>query len=105
MTDVLEPPWIWSTSKVDAQNNVVSFGPILTLMSIILSAATSFKGNKNNDANDVSNFYCRRTSTAHQKSIDLMGRGGGQVVSMVAFNSDDASSNPAEYSFYSVNSF
>ena len=31
-------------------------------------------------------------------------RGGGQVVSLPASNSDDSSSNPAEvYSFYSVN--
>ena len=44
MTDVLEPPWIWSTSKVDAQNNVVSFGPMVTLLSLVLSAITSFKG-------------------------------------------------------------
>ena len=33
-----------------------------------------------------------------------MGRDGGQVVSVLAFYSDDPSSNPAEvYSFYSVN--
>ena len=30
-----------------------------------------------------------------------MGRGGGQVVSVLAFNSDDLSSNPVEaYSFF-----
>ena len=30
-----------------------------------------------------------------------MGRGGGQVVSVLAFNSNDPSSNPAEaYSFF-----
>ena len=33
-----------------------------------------------------------------------MGSGGGRVVSVLAFYSDDTSSNPAEvYSFYSVN--
>ena len=32
-----------------------------------------------------------------------MGSGGSQVVSVLTFNSDDPSSNPAEvYSFYSV---
>ena len=31
----------------------------------------------------------------------IMGRGGGQVVSVLAFYSDDQSSNPADaYSFY-----
>ena len=34
----------------------------------------------------------------------LLGRGGGQVVTVLAFCTDDPSSNPAEvYSFYSVN--
>ena len=33
-----------------------------------------------------------------------MGRGGGQVVSVLAFNSDDPSSNPAKvYCSYSLN--
>ena len=31
--------------------------------------------------------------------------GGGQVVCILVFYSDNASSNPTEYSFYSVNSF
>jgi hypothetical protein len=57
MTDVLEPPWIQSTKRVDAQNHVVSFGPILTLFSLILSAVTSFKGKKGLYVDDVTHTF------------------------------------------------
>ena len=35
----------------------------------------------------------------------MMGRGGGQMVSVLAFNSDDPSSNPAESTVFSVKLF
>ena len=43
-------------------------------------------------------IYCNHT---HLK-IDCLGRGGGQVVSVLAFYSDDPSSNPAEVYNFSV---
>ena len=36
------------------------------------------------------------------QQVCFMGRGGGQVVNVLAFNSDDPSSNPAEPYIYSV---
>ena len=38
------------------------------------------------------------------KALNSLGRGGGHVVSVLVFYSDDPSSNPAEaYSFYTKN--
>ena len=42
----------------------------------------------------------RRSVLSHDKESNILGRSGGQVVSVLAFYSDDLSSNPADtYSF------
>ena len=41
-------------------------------------------------------------SNGERVKVLMSGRGGGQVVSVLAFNSDDPSSNPAEVHNFSV---
>ena len=46
----------------------------------------------------------RNFAMSLRRSLNGLGSGGGQVVSVLAFYSDDPSLSPAEvYSFYSVN--
>ena len=50
----------------------------------------------------LQNFWTNYQPLIKDKQIFSVGRGGGQVVSVLTFNSDNPSSNPTEaYNFFS----